>query len=421
MPPPDPETGLGPSAMDGIRVLDFTRAQQGPFATLLLADMGAEVLKVEPPGGEMGRANGLSPDGFSSYFEGHNRGKRSITLDLNMPEAIDVVRRLVPTVDVVVENFRPGRMERWGLGYDDLKQLRPDIILASASAWGRSGPWAERGGYDHVAQALSGVMYEQGEGPGGEPQALIGGFADQIGAMLLAFGIATALMARERWGIGQHIDGSLIGGMVAVQSKQIYEYLRTGKQSGFQRRRAATYTNYQCADGAHVAIAANSQKFWEALCDAIDHPELKSDERFANPWGRAKNKDELVDVLDAIFSARPMAEWLPGLDQHDVPHAPVLDYAGMSEHAQYWANGYLEELETEHLGQMRVPGPPIHMSATPPRVQGAGPILGMHTEEILLAAGFTWDEISALHDCGAITASRETAPQRPSGEPAPNT
>ncbi|MDP6605186.1 MAG: CoA transferase, partial [Dehalococcoidia bacterium] len=359
MPPPDPLTGLGPSAMAGIRVLDFTRAQQGPFATLLLADMGAEVLKVEAPGGEMGRANGLTPDGFSSFFEGHNRGKRSITLDLDMPEALDVVRRLVPTVDVVVENFRPGRMERWGLGYDDLKQLRPDIILASASAWGRSGPWAYRGGYDHVAQALSGVMYEQGEGPGGEPQALIGGFADQIGAMLLAFGIATALMARERWGIGQHIDGSLIGGMIAMQSKQIYEYLRTGKQSGFQRRRAATYTNYQCADGGHVAIAANSQKFWEALCDGIGHPELKSDERFASPWGRASNKDELVDVLDAIFTTKPMAEWLPGLDEHDVPHAPVLDYAGMSEHPQYWANDYLENLETEHLGAMRVPGPPI--------------------------------------------------------------
>ena len=389
-------------ALHGVRVLDFTRAQQGPFATLLLADMGAEVLKVEPPGGETGRANGLGPDGFSSYFEGHNRGKKSITLDLKVAEAIEVVRRLVPSVDVVVENFRPGVMERLGLSYADLKQLRPDIILASASAWGREGPWATRGGYDHVAQALSGVMYEQGEGPGGEPQALIGGFADQIGAMLLAFGIASALFVRQRDGIGQHVDGSLIGGMVAMQSKQLMEYLRTGKQSGFQRRRAATYTNYECADGLHIAIAANAQDMWERMCDAIEAPSLKTDPRFAEPFGRARNKDALVAELDRIFRGRPRDAWLAPLEQADVPHAPVLDYAGMAQHPQYWANGYLEEIETPHLGRMRVPGPPVHMSATPPRVGGSGPILGMHTEEILLGVGYTWDEIDRLKATGAL-------------------
>jgi crotonobetainyl-CoA:carnitine CoA-transferase CaiB-like acyl-CoA transferase len=391
-----------PSALTGVRVLDFTRAQQGPFATLLLADMGAEVIKVEPPGGEMGRANGLTPDGFSSYFEGHNRGKKGITLDLKIPEALDVVRRLVPTVDVITENFRPGVMERLGLGYEDVKRIKPDIIMASASAWGRSGPWAYRGGYDHVAQALSGVMYEQGEGPGGEPQALIGGFADQIGAMLLAFGVVNALFVRERDGIGQHVDGSLIGGMVAMQSKQIMEFLRTGKQSGFQRRRAATYTNYACADGLHIAIAANSREMWARMCDAIDAAWLKTDPRFADEWGRAKNKDELVEELDHIFRSRPRDAWLKPLEDADVPHAPVLDYAGMAQHPQYWANDYLLEIDTPHLGRMRVPGPPIHMSETPPRVQGAGPILGMHTEEVLFMAGYTWPEIEQLKESGAI-------------------
>ncbi len=392
---------IRPSALHGIRVLDFTQAQQGPFATLLLADMGADVIKVEPPGGEMGRANGLGPDGFSSYFEGHNRGKRSLTLDLKKPEAVEVVRRLIPSIDVVVENFRPGAMERMGLGYEDLRPLREDLIYASASAWGRSGPWAGRGGYDHVAQALSGVMYEQGTGPGGEPHALIGGFADQIGAMLLAFGIATALVVRERDGIGQHIDGSLIGGMVAMQSKQIVEYLRTGKQSGFQSRRAATYTNYECADGRHVAIAANTEAMWERLCDALGAPELKRYERFADPFGRARHKDALVVELERRFRARPMGDWLGPLTEHDVPHAPVLDYAGMSEHPQFWANGYLQEIDTPNLGKMRVPGPPIHMSETPPRIQGGGPPLGMHTEEILLAAGYSWDEIARLNESGA--------------------
>jgi crotonobetainyl-CoA:carnitine CoA-transferase CaiB-like acyl-CoA transferase len=391
----------GLPALHGIRILDFTRAQQGPFATMLLCDMGAEVWKVEPPGGEQGRANGLGPDGFSSYFEGHNRGKKSITLDLRTPGAIEIVKRLVPLCDVVVENFRPGVMEAMGIGYEDLKALRPDIILASASAWGRQGPWAKRGGYDHVAQALSGVMYEQGEGPGGEPQALIGGFADQVGAMLLAFGVSTALFVRQRDGIGQHIDGSLIGGMVAMQSKQIMEFLRTGKQSGFQRRRAATYTNYECADGKHIAIAAQDQGFWEKMCDAIGATWLRTDERFASPWGRARNKDALVAELDVIFRSKPMADWLGPLEAADVPHAPVLDYAGMSEHPQYWANGYLVEIDSPHLGHMRVPGAPIRMSATPPRVDSAAPVLGAQTEEILLEAGYSWDEIAEFKESGA--------------------
>ena len=391
----------GRPALEGIRILDFTRAQQGPFATMLLADMGADVWKVEPPGGEQGRANGLGPDGFSSYFEGHNRGKKSITLDLRNPRAIEVVKRLAPLCDVVVENFRPGVVEDMGIGYEDLRALREDIILASASAWGRSGPWARRGGYDHVAQALSGVMYEQGEGPGGDPQALIGGFADQIGAMLLAFGISTALVVRERDGIGQHIDGSLIGGMVAMQSKQIMEFLRTGKQSGFQRRRAATYTNYACADGRHIAIAAQDQRYYEKLCTALGEPGLATDERFASPWGRATNKDALVAELDRVFRSRPMEDWLEPLADAGVPHAPVLDYADMAAHPQYWENGYLVEIETPHLGTMRVPGAPIHMSATPPRVDSAGPVLGQHTEELLLLAGYSWDGIEALKECGA--------------------
>jgi crotonobetainyl-CoA:carnitine CoA-transferase CaiB-like acyl-CoA transferase len=245
-------------------------------------------------------------------------------------------------------------------------------------------------------------MYEQGEGPGGQPQALIGGFADQIGAMLLAFGVASALFVRERDGIGQHVDGSLIGGMVAMQSKQIMEYLRTGKQSGFQRRRAATYTNYECADGRHVAIAANSQEFFVRFCHAIEAPWLAEDERFCEPFGRDRNKDALVAELDAIFRTRPMADWLPGLEAHDVPHAPVLDYAEMSQHPQYWANGYLEEIDTPHLGRMRVPGPPLHMSATPPRVKGAGPILGFDTEDILLEAGYSWEDIERFKESGAI-------------------
>jgi crotonobetainyl-CoA:carnitine CoA-transferase CaiB-like acyl-CoA transferase len=390
------------SAFEGVRVLDLTRYQQGPFAGVLLADMGAEVVKVEEPGGEPGRANGRDESGFSAYFEAHNRGKRSMVLDLRTEAARDAVRLLLPRFDVVLENFRPGVMERWGLGYEDLRALRTDVILASGSAWGRTGPWAQRPGYDHVAQALSGVMSEQGGGPEEEPHALIGGFADQIGAMLLAYGIASALFVRERSGRGQHVDVSLIGSMLALQAMPVTRYLRTDRQPGFEFRRAATYTHYRAADGRHVAIAANTQAMWERCCEAMGHPEWRDDPRFVGPFERAEHKLELVQAFEGAFLERPADDWLERLTAHDVPNAPVLDYAGVAAQEQYWANGYLQEIESPSLGPMRVPGPPVHMSETPPRVQGAGPELGMDTEAVLLEAGVTWPEIEALRERGAF-------------------
>ncbi len=398
-----------PGALSGIRVLDFTRYQQGPMATVFLSDLGAEVVKVEEPGGEPGRAIGRGKDGFSAYFEAHNRGKKSVTLDLRQEPARQAVRRLVREYqgtgfDVVVENFRPGVMERWGLGYDDLKAEKPDIILASGSSWGRLGPWGSRPGYDHVGQALSGVMVEQGGGPEAVPHALIGGFADQIGAMLLAYGVSSALVARERQGVGQHVDVSLIGAMTALQAMPITRFLRTGQQIGFEERRAATYTHYEASDGRYVAIAANTQAFWERLCDALERPDLKADERFAGPFGRAEHKDALVTALEEHFRTRPAAEWCERLTAADVPNAPVLDYAGVAEHPQFWENGYLQEIETPNLGRMRVPGPPVRLSETPSRIQGGGPELGQHTEEVLLASGFTWDEVAALRESGATRA-----------------
>lgn len=393
------------SAFSGIRVLDFTQNQQGPSCTVLLADMGAEVIKVEPPGGEPGRSSGLGPDGYSAYFEAHNRGKKSLVLNMRTDEAKAIVRRLIPSCDVVVENYRPGVIERWGLGYEELAKLKPDIILASASAWGREGPWANRPGFDHVAQALSGIMVEQGGGPGEEPHALFGGFADQVGGLTLAFGIASALFVRATTGRGQHIDGSLIGGLASIQAMPLGRFLRTGQQPGFEFRRAATYTHYQCADGGYMAIAANTQAMWERMCD-VAAPELKTDPRFAEPFARADNKMLLVDVLGALFATKPVAEWEALLTQADVPHAPVLPYAGVAEHPQFAANGYIQEIEHANLGRMRVHGPPIRMSETPAQIQGGGPQLAQHNEEILLELGYTWEEMETLNRNG-VTAFAE--------------
>ncbi|HEX5140381.1 MAG TPA: CoA transferase [Dehalococcoidia bacterium] len=395
------------SAFMGVRVLDFTQNQQGPSCTVLLADMGAEVIKVEPPGGEPGRSSGLGPDGYSAYFEAHNRGKKSLVLNMRTGEAKEIVRRLIPSVDVVVENYRPGVMERWGLGYDDLAKIRSDIILASASAWGREGPWAARPGYDHVAQALSGVMSEQGGGPEAEPHALFGGLSDQLGGLTLAFGIASALWVRATTGKGQHIDSSLIGSLTSLQAMPLGRYLRTGRQPGFEFRRAATYTHYPCAGGGYMAIAANSQAMWERLCDAAA-PELKTDPRFETPFNRFDNKMVLVGVLEELFATKTVDEWEELLTNADVPHAPVLTYAGVASHPQFEANGYIQEIDHAVLGKMRVHGPPVHMSATPPRIQGGGPQLAQNNEEILLELGYTWEQIEALNRAG-VTAMVEGA------------
>jgi CoA:oxalate CoA-transferase len=330
-----------------------------------------------------------------------------MVLNMRTPEAKEIVRRLLPSVDVVVENYRPGVIERWGLGYDEMVKIKPDIILASASAWGREGPWANRPGYDHVAQALSGIMVEQGGGPGEEPHALFGGFADQVGGLTLAFGIASALYVRAMTGEGQHIDGSLIGGLTNMQAMPLGRYLRTGRQPGFEFRRAATYTHYKCADGGYMAIAANKQDMWERMCDA-GFPHLKDHPRYADPFARAENKMELVGVLEQEFAKRTVAEWADLLYEADVPHAPVLDYAGLSQHEQFWANGYLREIEHDVLGKMRVHGPPVRMSKTPPEIQGGGPQLAQHNEEVLLELGYSWEEIEALNRAG-VTAFGETA------------
>ena len=386
------------SALSGIKILDFTRYQQGPFATVLLSDMGAEVIKIEEPGGEPGRATGLQNDGFSAYFEAHNRGKKSMTIDLRKPDAKEIVGRLVEGCDVVVENFRPGTMERWGLGYSDLKEIREDIILASGSSWGREGPRGNQPGYDHVGQAFSGVMVEQGGGPTQIPQALIGGFADQIGAMLLAFGISSALVARNSFGIGQHLDVSLIGAMTAVQAMPITRFLRTGKQIGFEARRAATYTHYLSRDGKYVAIAANTQRFWVNLCGALKRQDLIADSRFSDPFARAENKDELVGVLEQQFLTETSEYWIEQLTNADVPNSLVMSYEDLALPAQRWDNGYLQEIISDTLGEMRVPGPPVRMSETPPKIQGGGPRLGFDTETILLQLGYDWDQITSLRD-----------------------
>ena len=220
-----------PGPLDGIHILDFTRYQNGPHATSMLSDMGADVLKVELPGdGDPGRSLGRLPDGFCSYFEGNNRGKRSITLDLRKPEAREIVYKLVAEVDVVTENFRQGVMDGLGLGYEELRKHNEQLIYGSTTGFGPIGEWSQRASFDHIAQGMSGALVAQGGGPGKEPQAVQWGLADQSGSIVFAYGIMAAIVARERFGAGQRVDASLLGSMMTVQNLTLANFLHTRHQ-----------------------------------------------------------------------------------------------------------------------------------------------------------------------------------------------
>ena len=387
----------------GITILDFTRYQQGPFATVMLSDMGADVIKVEERlNGDLGRALGAQADGYSGYFEAHNRNKRSLTLDVRTEDGKRIIRQLVERVDVVVENFRPGVMERLGFGYAALCAINPRIILASASGFGQLGPDAKKPSFDVIGQAASGMMISQGGGPEHPPQMVTAGHADHVGAMFLAFGVAMALIARDRDGVGQHVDSSLLGGQIAFQAMGFCRSLQDGFHNSFRSGGNPLFRGYGCADGKWLAIGILDPKVWPGLIRALDRPDLLEDPRFVDAFSRWENNEELIETIAACFRTRPRDEWLPLLAQNDVAAGPVRDHVEVAADPGVLANGYIVEIEHPVRGSIRVPGPPVRLSGTPAAVRSAAPELGQHTEEILLDLGYSWEELDGLRTRGVI-------------------
>ncbi|MBI2761297.1 MAG: CoA transferase [Chloroflexi bacterium] len=393
-----------PAPLEGIRVLDFTRYQNGPHATVMLSDMGADILKVEAPDeGDPGRSLGRRPDGFCAYFEGHDRGKRSITLNLRKPEAREIVHRLVEQTDVVTENFRPGFLDKLGLGYDELREVNPRLIYATNSGFGPKGPWRERGSFDIVAQGMGGIMVAQGGGPGLEPQNIRIGVADQVGSMIFAYGIMAALVARERYGVGQKLDVSQLGAMMTLQASMMTGFLHTRVQP--QRRGRAynpTFGHYQAGDQQWLTVGVLDPKHWPRMCNALGRADLIDDERTATAAARVQNADWLMDELVRTFLQQPRDVWIEALVAQDVPCGPVYDYAGVAAEPQFWENGYLVDVPHAQFGTIGMVGIPVQLSETPGRVQGPAPELGQHTEEVLLRLGYTWEQMEALRIDGVI-------------------
>ncbi len=397
--------------LDGLKVLDLTRYQNGPHATVMLSDMGAQVLKVEMPGdGDPGRSLGVGGDGFCSYFEALNRGKRSITLNLYMEGAREVVHRLLLESDILTENFRPGFLDRLGYGYDAVHALNPRLIYATNSGFGPAGPWRDRGSFDVVAQGMSGAMVAQAGGPENEPVTGPWGLADQVGSMTFAYAIMAAIVARERFGVGQKVDVSQLGAMVTLQTLSVQAFLHTPHQPTRPPGRplSPTFAWYQAGDGAWFTVGLLDPKHWPGLCAALEREDLLTDPRSAGPFERAANRDWLFEELRETIRTRGREEWLERIVAQDVPTGPVYDYAGIVAEEQFWVNGYLQEVEHPNFPGHRAVGIPVVMSETPPKVQGVAPELGQHTEQVLLGLGYTWDDIERFHELG-VTAKATPA------------
>jgi crotonobetainyl-CoA:carnitine CoA-transferase CaiB-like acyl-CoA transferase len=391
-----------PAPLDGIKVIDFTRFQNGPHATVMLSDMGAQVLKVERPGqGDPGRALGRAEDGFCAYFEALDRGKKSITVDLEVLGGAEIIRTLVKDADVLTENFRPGLLDGLGFGYEEMHKLNPQLIYAVNSGFGPRGEWAQRGSFDIVTQGMTGAMIGQAGGPGSEPVQISWGLADQVGSMVFAYGIMAAIVARERYGVGQKVDVSQMGAMMTLQSLSLQRYLHV-EDEPTGKYRNPSFTAYQCADGEWLTIGVLTPKHWPLMCIAIQRDDLVTDQRSADAFARRDNADWLYEELAASFRRGPRQQWLDAMVAQDVPCGPVYSYADVAKDQQFWENGYLANVEHPHFPGHRAVGMPVELSETPGAIQGPAPELGQHTEETLLALGYDWDGITALRDAGAI-------------------
>jgi CoA:oxalate CoA-transferase len=400
--------------LDGIRIIDWTIWQQGPVATQMLADLGAEVIKIEErERGDPGRGitavagSATVRSGRNYYFEANNKHKKSIALNLKQPEARDIVHRLARHSDVFVQNFRKGVAHRLGLGYADLAAQNPRIIYASASGYGPEGPDSGEPSFDYLGQARSGIMNAVGSGSTA-PTYVYGGIADQMGAIMLAYGVLAALFARERTGIGQEVDASHLGSMMALQGLNVVARTIMGKE--FPRNTRANaynplWNHYRCADDKWISLAMlQPDRYWKDFCAVMGKTELIEDPRFAEVKIRGKNSAALVAIFDEVFATRPRFEWMRILKgRGDFIYTIVNSVTDLPDDPQVRANDYVVDYDHPALGNLTLLGMPVKLSATPGEPRGHAPELGEHTELLLTEMlGYSWDDVARLREANVI-------------------
>jgi formyl-CoA transferase len=391
------------SALSGLRVLDATQVMAGPYCAMVLADLGADVIKIEPPAGDSTRQMPGAIGADSPSFNAVNRGKRSIVLNLKSAGGRDVFLRLARTTDIVIENYRPGVMDALGLSYDALAAVNPRLIFASISGYGQTGPARGKGGFDLIAQGVSGIMSVTGE-PGGPP-VKAGVPLTDLGAGLFALvGILAALEHRRRTGDGQRVDTSLVDAGVALSVWEATEYfsgIGVPAALGSAHRMNAPYQAVRCADG-YITLGAANERLFRRLCDVLGHGEWAAMAEFADNASRVQHREALASRIESITSLQPCDHWLALLEAHDIPCGPINDYAQVFADPQIRAREMVVETDHPTLGSLRTLGSPIKLSATPPDVRRRAPMLGEHTNEVLAGAGLSQLEIDALRESGAI-------------------
>jgi crotonobetainyl-CoA:carnitine CoA-transferase CaiB-like acyl-CoA transferase len=386
-------------ALDGVRVLDLSRVLAGPFCGMLLADMGADVIKVEDTAtGDESRTWPPHKDGESAAFLVINRNKRDITLDLKAPEGVAVVKTLVRRADVLIENFRTGTMESFGLGYETLAELNPGLVYCAVSAYGRTGPRADAPGYEALMQAFSGIMSITGE-PDGPPLRAGVSFLDLTTGILCAFGVVNALLHRARTGLGQKVEGSLLETAVSLLNYHAEGYLLTGavpKPLGTSHPSLSPYRTFRCRDGQWVFIAGANDRFWQRLVTALGRPAMATDPRFAVNIERVKHRRELEAILEEIIAGHDREPLLKLLSEADVPATPVNTVDQVMNDPQTAARRIIERVVHPKLGEIPVIGTPVKFSRMQPGVRSAAPLRGEHTDAVLAEYGYSGAEIADL-------------------------
>ena len=397
--------------LDGVRIIDWTIWQQGPVSTMMLADLGAEVIKIEERvGGDPGRgvlsiAGALvgATSGPNFYFEANNRHKQSLTLDLKNPKAIEIVYQLAEKSDVFVQNFRKGVSDKLGIGYAALSERNPQLIYASATGYGPFGPDSGEPSFDYMGLARSGIMTAVGE-PQMEPLSIAGGIADQMGAIMLAYGVMAALLAREKYGMGQEVDISHLGSMTALQGLNVACKTILGKEFKRMPRAAAPsplWNHYKCGDDKWICLAMPQQdRYWSDFCKVLGIEQVLDDPRFATMGDRADNAKDLIPILDTAFASRPRDAWMKALKEGgDFIYTVVNTIADLPTDEQMLANEYIVDYEHPSIGKTQLVGVPVRLSKTPGDPKGAAPEFGEHTERILTELlDYSWEDVAKLRE-----------------------